>query len=159
MKVVYIILVLLISACSSNRGEPISPDKELANGVVTTLRFTQYACPNEYCDNYLLEVVGSSVTKSNGKIISKNTLSRSQQNELVELINDLNLRAMKTLVKPHSSYCQSYSTDQASYKLILDKGDFNQTLDVYGGCNELPVSYRTMINWFHKLSEIPTADS
>lgn len=170
-------LVFLISACSSEdaseegqsngkQNKAIEIDKreaheknlpettgQTSNSTLKSygVTFKKFACPNIHCLPLIANIVDNKMLLKSGRepdTLSKTIyLNESQVQVLQKKIKALKLTAMKTVIKPGTNACPSYSTDAPSYQLSLKKGQFSQVLEVYAGC-QLGKEQLSLIEWF-----------
>ena len=117
-------------------------------------------CGNRQCQSYQAEIVGSKITvnKLTPILTSRNTdktedsketlLTKNSASEINDMVASLGLTAFNTKLIPGEKECAGYLTDQATYRIALNKGDFSQTLDIYTGCKNIPQRFSRLLEWF-----------
>ncbi len=179
-KYLVALIIVTLSACSTDNGQKAQPPADSAAAETSTqqnsdsgatavqddevqnqtaskaITFKKTSCPNEQCKPYVIQVVAENLSAKVGQgksATNKNVfLKLSQVDELTKLIDGLKLVSMKTQVVPGSKLCGQYHSDEPTYILALQKGSFPQTLEVYAGCKVKP-EYQNLINWFAQFVE------
>jgi len=172
-----IFLSLILTACSSDNSSKSEQSKEgqteqVRNDEVRTeedsvetsterpkditqkshgITFKRFACPNVHCIPLVVNLTNNKLLLKSGRepeTLSKTLyLDESQMQALSQRIKALGLKSMRTVVKPGTKNCATYSTDQPSYHLSLSKGSFKQIFEAYAGC-QLEKEQLALIDWF-----------
>ena len=150
------LLSLLLVSCAASDEKVVNEALVSEQALRQDIIFTQYDCPNQYCDNYSITLSADSYSKKltaeNNKLIDKKTLTSEQLKALEQILSLLKLNSMKTILAPGRVGCTSHSSDAASYRFEFYKGQFAQTLEIYAGCHNIPAPYKSLITWFTRLS-------
>lgn len=162
LKLLMFWIFFLLASCTVNDGkqvsEPLTVPEQLSQHEMV---FSQFDCPNQYCSNFSITIIGDSYSKKlitpleksgEAEIIIKSTMSHQQLTDLEQIIAQLKLSRMKTSIMPGSSDCGSHFSDAESYRFVFNKGQFAQTLEIYAGCNNLPAHFQSLIIWFKNLT-------
>lgn len=154
---------LILFGCFNGPNTPYKEVSQSQNrlAVLLDLEFVKQCVPY-HCQSYQVSLTGEQLVKTVGSNIQKNSstktfskslskkLSKQEIIQIAQLIEQLNLQSMQTTIVQGTSECTSYSSDGDSYRLIINKGDFSQTLQIYAGCHDLASRYVRMIDWFQQ---------
>jgi len=148
-----LILVACVPAEQSvtERSTPANQIENSSNRDVKNLSYNatfSKQCSNKICQSFSFFLSFPDKRLRLNEQSSYIDLSDSEIEQISNLFLDLKLTSMHSNISPGSNDCNLYTSDGDDYRLDIDKGEFQQTLTIYGGCKMIDKRYINLIHWF-----------
>jgi len=162
MKNLLVVILLWFLASCSSKEQNLASSEELSTSIeLSTVLFIKHpiilkkTCPHSRCKSYTIKLHDSQLflqVEPPHKRYDTKVLSQAEIKQFNRLLDDLNLRSIKTGITPNSPTCPSHSSDSPNYDVSINKGNLSQELEIYTGCHNLAKKYLSFIDWFESKS-------